>query len=197
MHELKTQFKIQEEGAPSHTSDLLWLLSAQGKLVEEVQQQRQTMSRIEDSIEQLKLDETYLSHNKHVLIQSMDMLFNMLTANKIIAKDLLNRVPETEGWIRVRKPAWRTHLENALQAQIDGFETVRKKLIGFLADLGVGLIAPQTGEPFDPYQHRALEHVPIGKSGCIYALIRYGYTEKGDLLRYADVSVSKSLFSKE
>ncbi len=83
-------------------------------------------------------------------------------------------------------PADRAKLANWL----DGLRLVRERLLAMLEAEGVTPI-PTLGQPFDPYQHIAIEKVisDTGAPGFIAAEERRGYRTPEGVLRYAEVVV--------
>lgn len=72
-------------------------------------------------------------------------------------------------------------------AWLTGFQYIAKQLEKFLADHGVTPLAA-VGQPFDPTQHEAIEHVP-GPAGTVVTEVRRGYRFRDRMLRPAGVTV--------
>lgn len=73
----------------------------------------------------------------------------------------------------------------------DGVEMVKKSFLTTLARQGVLPMGTKVGNPFDPEKHEALGCTNGPEDNVISAIIRKGYTFYGQVLRAAQVMVSK------
>lgn len=126
-----------------------------------------------------------------VLIQAMDIQFNLFQASQELVRNMLSTLPKGKRFKEKSQRSWRLQMKKNLFGFASGIEMSHHKLLGSLADVGVKVINPEAGSLFLPKYHRAIEQVNHGVSGCIVKVIRYGYTKNGEILRYADVSVSR------
>jgi len=83
--------------------------------------------------------------------------------------------------------------EHKLEALLEGYQLNLKSLDSTLAQFGVELIAPESGEAFDPNLHEALSTVPTGEvpAGSIFQTHQKGVCLNGRVIRPARVSVAK------
>lgn len=73
----------------------------------------------------------------------------------------------------------------------EGIEILRKEFLKFLKEEGITSLAPETGEPFDPARHEAVERVAgDGQPNKVLEVLRPGYIANGEVLRPAQVKVS-------
>lgn len=152
---------------------------------------------VEDNEESIKsnvfLQLTELTASQHAaqqaLMQSLDLLLTLFTATQEHIKNIQTLVPEKQGFLFRAKPEWRLKMETSLESYSEGIKMAQSKLLAYCADASLEVIAPAKGQPFDPNLQRAVERIPGGIKGQIAGVVRYGYRQKKDLLRYADVSV--------
>ncbi|TFL17563.1 nucleotide exchange factor GrpE [Jannaschia formosa] len=76
----------------------------------------------------------------------------------------------------------------------EGIELTMKELVGVFAKHGVTLVAPQTGDKFDPQVHQAMFEAPLPntKAGEIIQVAAVGFKLHDRLLRPAQVGVSST-----
>ncbi|MFN4171212.1 MAG: nucleotide exchange factor GrpE [Pseudorhodobacter sp.] len=79
-------------------------------------------------------------------------------------------------------------------ALIEGVELTLRELMNVMSKHGITLIAPETGEPFDPQLHQAMFEAPLPgtKAGQIIQVMTEGFLLHDRLLRPAQVGVSST-----
>jgi GrpE len=126
---------------------------------------------------------------QQALMQSLDMIFTLFKATQEHVKNINDIVPEKQGIFMRTKPEWRLKMETSLKSYSEGIKIIQSKLLACCADAQLEVIIPVVGQNFDPNLHRALEGVHGGIKGQVASIIRYGYRQSKNILRYADVSV--------
>lgn len=93
------------------------------------------------------------------------------------------------------------NFERALQAPAEtadfrsGVELIYRQLQDIFARLGVKVLRPAEGEPFDPREQEAVEMAPVseGEDNRVLQVLQPGYKLKERLLRPAMVRVAKRI----
>lgn len=147
---------------------------------------------LESQLEELRRSQEpcgWIKQLQQMLMQALDALLNQSYAARETTQIVLDMMPPS-GWVqKLWKPSKTPQIKQILDGYCMGVDTIHDKLLSWLADLEIELIAPQLGDPFVPHLHRAVEQLSGGTSKTIAKVIRYGYTTKEELLRYADVAV--------
>ena len=82
-----------------------------------------------------------------------------------------------------------------VEAIVEGIDLVERKFMRALQDAGTELVAPETGEAFDPQTMEAMMRVPAedaAQDDTVAQLFQKGYLVDGNLVRPARVSVFKA-----
>lgn len=107
-------------------------------------------------------------------------------ANSRLIKSLLPVIDNFERALEV-DPA-----KSDAASLLKGMRIIYEQVMKVLEENEVEVIAPETGEPFDPNQHQALMQQPSEKYAepTVTQLLQKGYSVHGRMLRPAQVAVS-------
>ncbi|NGX61651.1 MAG: Protein GrpE [Chlamydiae bacterium] len=201
--------EVQEAYEQAEVPSPYEILLAYEKLASEVRRQNKelrsygnALSELPDSIHDLLQDTlstwtTSLPQSSHeeVFTSFADSLQNITTQATSTIETLQKTLPHSPLSAFLTHKTWETLAQSLLTSLQDALQLLLNKSHSILADQGIELIAPETGDSFTATLHRAIETRSGGEAGTIAELIRSGYRNNQLVIRPADVAVYKK--SKE
>lgn len=122
------------------------------------------------------------------LMESHDAVRELSRMARQITHQLMTLLPKKEGLIG-HVPTWYPIVEQLVYGFIEAVDRSRLQLLTGLEEMHIELIEPQPGDPFNESLHHVLETVVGGPPGTIEKVIRAGYRQDDQVLRFADVVI--------
>lgn len=120
------------------------------------------------------------------LMESHDAVRELSRIARQITLQLMALLPKKEGLIR-QVPVWYPVVEQLVYGFVEAVDRSRLQLLTGLEDMHIELIEPVPGDSFNESLHHILETAVGGTPGTIEKVIRAGYRQNDQVLRFADV----------
>jgi Molecular chaperone GrpE (heat shock protein) len=143
---------------------------------------------VEEKIDQ-EPKENNLSSEISALMQAMDLFFHLFQAEMLNSEQLLKIIPDSCSFWSRKKPKWRLTFEETVKGYSSGVQMIQEKFSQLLENVGIQLIAPELGDPFEAANHRVVERCFGEEAYTIAKLVRLGYEKNHVILRPAEVII--------
>lgn len=130
----------------------------------------------------------FKEQSQGLLIDTHDEMRELWRMTKQSIQHILNLIPKTEGIIP-HEPVWHSVTEQMLQNIVESIEKSRYQLLARLEQFDIKMIEPQIGEMVNPSLHYIVDRLSGGESGAIARVVRVGYMQDQEILRFAEVTV--------
>lgn len=130
----------------------------------------------------------FKEQSQGLLIDTHDEMRELWRMTKQSIQHILNLIPKTEGIIP-HEPVWHSVTEQMLQNIVESIEKSRYQLLARLEQFNIKMIEPQIGEMVNPSLHYIVDRLSGGEPGAIARVVRVGYMQDQEILRFAEVTV--------
>ncbi|MBM3198067.1 MAG: nucleotide exchange factor GrpE [Chlamydiae bacterium] len=163
------------------------------KQQQEIQKTQQALISLTTKICEVQgLSEEEISKQKkafqHIVMEVYDMI--LLLKEQADKSLIMQDTPYKKGRIHKKQLDRLDKQMLILHSFSEGVHLIEEKFLSLLQDIDLEPLAPEPGSLFSPKEHRAVARKKGNPPGTIQKVIRVGYKNRSEIIRYTDVIVN-------